>query len=97
MRFRESSDNSQSPNRDQSQPQSAITSERIKHDLLSSKNDKKPSKDNAVNVMDGTACSVMFNKDNRLYNTAYWKKEFDKVDSVQTNVRAQIGCGTPID
>lgn len=46
--------------------------------------------------MDGTACVAMFNSDNKSYNTAYWKKEIDKVDSIQTNVRAQIGCGTPI-
>jgi len=53
---------------------------------------------NAVNVMDGTACCVMLdrNGDPRLYNIGYWKKEFLNVDSVQTNVRAQIGCGTPI-
>ena len=46
--------------------------------------------------MDGTACISMFNSDNKNYNTAYWKKEISKVDSVQSNVRAQIGCGTPI-
>lgn len=38
----------------------------------------------------------MFNSDNKNYNTAYWKKEISKVDSIQSNVRAQIGCGTPI-
>ena len=36
----------------------------------------------------------MFTRDNQ-YSKKYWKKEFVKVDSVQTNI-ANIGCGTPI-
>lgn len=96
VRFRESSENSRSPNRDQSQPQSATTSDAVNQDLANAKHEKKPSRENAVNIMDGTACSAMFTKDNRMYRPDHWKKEFDKVCSVQTNVRAQLGCGTPI-
>ena len=63
VRFRESSENSRSPDRELSQPQSSNPSDRLRNDLRSSK-DKKPSIENAVNVMDGTACSAMFTRDN---------------------------------
>ena len=103
VRFRENSETSKSPDRsggaDPGLPASSGTSDRrgtLNADLRASKDRKAlASSENAVNVMDGTACLAMFTRDNQ-FSKKYWKKEFVKVDSVQTNIRAQIGCGTPV-